>query len=413
MGDVTFRAVDPDTDDVQAWMSTAWLALTLGAAPTPEWLDSRLPALRGQRLTAALDGDAVVGTYRSWDTTLEVPGGSVVADAVSSVGVLPTHRRRGLLSRLIRDDLLDAADRGVGVAVLIASEARIYPRYGFGPATASGTWTVDLRAAEVDPAAASDCTVRLGDGAEICRLGPELFRRSRRPGDIDRQEDHWEILTGRTQVPGHEGPAPTGIVARDAAGTPQGYLVYSTREQWDDRTINTTGRLHELHAATPGAYLALWRCVLGLDLVATLRAEDRAVDEVLPWLLLDPRAARLTSSCDFLWTRLLDPAAALGARRYPAGAGTAVVLEVLDPGGPAGGRYRLEVAEDGAARCERTAAAAQVRMPVQTLSALWLGGGTMQAAAAAGRAEEVRAGAVAEVGGLLHTPVAPWSSTWF
>src|SRR3954470_4083333 len=75
------------------------------------------------RTSAAFERGRVVATYRSFATALTVPGPrEVAACAVTNVTVLPTQRRRGLLSALMRDDLAAARERGEPVAILIASE---------------------------------------------------------------------------------------------------------------------------------------------------------------------------------------------------------------------------------------------------------------------------------------------------
>ena len=141
------------------------------------------------RFVAATDGADVVGTYRSWDTHVTAPGGAgVSADAVSSVAVLPTHRRRGLLRRMITEDLELARERGLPLAVLIAAEAPIYGRNGFGPATETSRWTVDGRTARIAPGIRTGGTVRVVEEPELRRLAPAIHEAGRRPGEIDHRE---------------------------------------------------------------------------------------------------------------------------------------------------------------------------------------------------------------------------------
>jgi predicted acetyltransferase len=409
---VTFGAVDADSPELTTYVEGVALVFKDAVPWTSERLEFRRPVYRRQRLTAARDGDQVVGTFRSWDVGLTVPGGATVrADAVSTVTVRPTHRRRGILTRLITDDLRLAAERGLPVAVLIASEAPIYGRFGFGAATETARWTVDVRGARLQDGVPRSGSVEIVPPARAREVGPEVHARSRRPGALDLEDWWWDTRFGVTPVPGVPTAPLVAAVHRDGTGTPQGFLLYRFEERWDDRVCRTVVHVEELTAATGEAYAALWGLLTELDTVATIDAVERAVDEQLPWLLTDPRAARQASRCDFQWSRLLDVPAALAARSYEARG--AVVLEVVDPLGPAAGRYLLEAGDDGAGACTATHRAADVVLPVGVLSSLWLGGGDLRAAATAGLAREETAGALPRLARMLRTTSAPWTPTWF
>jgi predicted acetyltransferase len=412
---LTVRAVDLDDDaELDTWMSTTNLVFTSAVPHTAERRDARRPVYRRQRLTAAFDGPTLAATYRSWDWQVSLPGGgTITADAVSSVTVRPTHRRRGALTALITADLAGAVTRGVPAAVLVASEAGIYGRFGFGPATEGSTWTLDVGTARIGPQVPREGTVELCRTQELLPFAPEIFDASRAPGATDRDVTWWELQTGTTTTPGDPPPRPQhhGVLYRDPLGHPRGYLVYSTKDDWRDRVCHTVATLHDLQAATDAAYAALWRFLTELDLVATVVAEDRAVDEPLPWLLTDPRAARRTSTCDMLWARLLDPAVALSARRYESPGRS--VLDVTDPLGHATGRLELDVDGSGRGTATPTRSAPEVTVPVDVLSAAWLGGGDLRAAAIAGRLTEHAPGAVDRLARLLRTTRAPWTGTWF
>lgn len=410
---VILQPVDLDSPQLHEWMKAFGRTLK-DPHPVPvERVDLRRPAYRTQRLTAATDGDRVVGTFRSWDLDLTVPGGgSVRADAVSSVSVQPTHRRRGILTSMMTADLAAAAERGVPVAILIASEGGIYGRYGFGPSVETATWTLDLRSARLRPEIGADGgRCRIVEPADLRELGPQVYARSRTPGAIDRTDTWWDVWLGIVPWPGEEPKHLVGVFHEDEDGTPDGFLLYRVEEKWEDRVALTTVHVVELVAASASAYRALWRYLVELDLVATVRAEERPVDELLPWLLTDQRAARQVSRCDFEWSRLLDPAAALSGRGYET-PGTCVI-EVADPYGWAAGRFLLEVDPDGRGRCTRTGRPAEVGLTVQTLSTLWLGRGCLAGALIGGQAVEHRPGAARTLDRMLATSREPWTSTWF
>src|SRR5919199_2599006 len=85
-----------------------------------------------ERFYAAYDDGAPVGTAADFPFRLTVPGGEVAAGGVTWVAVLPTHRRQGVLTQLMRRELEDLHERGEPLAVLWASEAAIYGRFGYG-----------------------------------------------------------------------------------------------------------------------------------------------------------------------------------------------------------------------------------------------------------------------------------------
>jgi predicted acetyltransferase len=410
---LTFREIDPDdTDTLDRWMSTVNMVFTAPFLHTPQRREFRRPVFAKQRLSAAFDRDALVATFRSWDWQLTVPGcGSVTTNAVSSVTVLPTHRRRGALTGLLRADLDAAAARGVTAAVLVASETGIYGRFGFGPATEAASWSLDLGSARVAPGVPRGGSLEIVSAQTLRALAPTIFEAARCPGQPDRSDWWWDVALEITPWPGDQPRALGCLLHRDPDGVPQGFVVYSWKDHWQDRICRSTATVLDLHAATPEAYAALWGYLAELDLIATVIAEDRPVDEPLPWLLSEARAARRSATSDFLWARLLDPVAALSARRYES-AGE-VVFEVTDPLGYAGGRYALEVGPDGSGRCLPTSADAEVALPVDVLSTVWLGAGDLRAAAIAGRAIEQAPGALARLARLLRTTVAPWTGTWF
>jgi len=407
-GGLPIVAVDPASPLFERWLRTNFTVFLQPLLDAEGFARRRTMMPADHRYTAALDRDAVVATYRAWDTHVTAPGGAAVAaDAVSGVTVLPTHRRRGLLTRMITADLADADGRGLAVAILIAAEAPIYGRFGFGAATETGHWRVDVPTARLRPEVPLDGTVAVVPQQELRDLAPAVFEAARRPGALDISELRWDRDLGRFA----EGPEPTALLHRDADGTPQGYAVYRGEERWVDRRIDSVAHLERFQAATPAAYAALWSVLTSIDLMATVDAEELSVDEPLPWLLVDERAARQVGRADFQWSRLLDPAASLSARTYESAG--AVTVEVLDPAGWAAGTFTLEADAAGAGGCEGSRRSPDVTLPVDVLSSLWLGGGDLYAAAVAGRAAEHAPGALARLARLLRTTRAPWTPTWF
>ncbi|MFI8088262.1 GNAT family N-acetyltransferase [Streptomyces sp. NPDC086080] len=391
-------------------------AMSIGFLQEPtlpdEVVDARRAQLTPGRTVGAFDGGRCVATFRSFAQELTVVGGAAVpADAVTNVTVSPTHRRRGLLSRMMTRDLAAAKERGDVVATLIAAEYPIYGRYGFGPATSAAEWTVDVPRAGLDPRRSGPGDggrIDLVDGEDVRKLGPELHRRLWRaqPGAVSRDDLWWKLTTGavRFHTSFHE---PFYAVYRSAGGEVEGMVAYTADDNWGDakQPLNTA-RVKWLIGVTPAAERALWHYLCSIDWVVRVKSGWRAPDDLLPHFLPDPRAAAVTTQADWLWVRILDVVRALEARTYEA-AGS-LVLEVADGAGLAGGRYRLEASADGAGSCVPTTEGADLTLDVAELAVLWLGDESAVRLAALGRVREERAGAARQADALLRTSRRPW-----
>src|SRR5437867_1253982 len=115
------------------------LRTTLAAADAASGLELRdddfevaRPQVSVDRTIGAYDGGRAIGVATSLDFELTVPGGQLPMAGVTWVGVLPTHRRRGVLRELMRLQLEDLRRRGEPLAGLWASESLIYGRFGYG-----------------------------------------------------------------------------------------------------------------------------------------------------------------------------------------------------------------------------------------------------------------------------------------
>ncbi|WP_369170346.1 GNAT family N-acetyltransferase [Streptomyces sp. R28] len=398
--------------DIPGWIR----ALNTGFLRTPDVSDAevadRSSYIVPARTLGAFDAGRCVATFRSFAQEITAVGGAPVpADAISNVTVTATHRRRGLLTRMMDQDLAAAKERGDVVATLIAAEYPIYGRYGFGPATSTAQWTVDVPRTGLDPRwAGPDGGGRIDivDGAGVRRTGPGLFERVRRaqPGAVDRDERWWLVNTGVLRLDRASWTEPFFAVYRSAGGEVEGLVSYTADDHWGDgkQPLNTA-TVNWLIAATPDAERALWRYLCSIDWITTVKSGWRAPDDLLPLYLPDPRAARVTTLADWLWVRVLDVVRALEARTYE-GQG-ALVLEVVDAGGLTGGRYLLEASADGAS-CTPTTAAAELTLDVADLGRLWLGDESVVRLVALGRVREERAGAARVGDALLRTSRRPW-----
>ncbi|MFE5714713.1 GNAT family N-acetyltransferase [Streptomyces sp. NPDC056501] len=399
-----------------------WLrALQTGFLRPPhvpgELLADRLANVDLTRTLAAYDRDRIVATFRSFRQEVStVGGGSLTADAVTQVTVSPTHRRQGLLSRMMSADLAAAKERGDAIATLIAAEYPIYGRYGFGPASWATEWSVDVSRAGLDPRRTGrpddGGRIELTDGDEIRKIGPALHRRLAgvRAGVTDRTTRGWELGTGLGYQldPWKE---PFYAVYRSAAGEVEGFVAYSADDKWDDakQPVNTAS-VRDLIAVTPAAERALWRYVCSIDWITTVRSGYRAPDDPLPLLLPDPRAAKTLTHVDMLWVRVLDVVRVLESRTYPVEG--SLVLDLRDAAGPAGGRYRLDASPAGAA-CVRTTESADLALDIAELGTLAFGDESAVRLTRLGRVDELAPGAAARADLLFRTPLRPFSPDIF
>jgi predicted acetyltransferase len=385
-----------------------------------------LARLEFDRNLAAFDGPAQVGTAGAYSFQLSVPGARTLpAAGVTWVGVLPSHRRRGVLSSLMRRQLADVRDRGEPVAVLWASEAIIYSRYGYGRAN----WHADLTLYRGEGALARHAPadgglrLRLADPAAVM---PELAKvydavLPSRPGFVARNEAWWRSATYDPPEQRHDATPLRCALAEDDNG-PRGYALYSGQERWDDATSLPDALLtvRELISADPAAGALLWADLLGRDLTTEFRIRRRPVDDPLLYQLADPRRARPRLK-DGLWVRIIDVPGALAGRRYSSQVD--VVIEVRDdllP--PNAGRWRLttapSAAEDGSgleASCAPAAVSgpADVVLDVAGLGAVYLGGTRLGALAWAGLVTERRPGAVRQLSAAMSWDPAPWCPVSF
>ncbi|ANB07144.1 hypothetical protein SAM40697_3186 [Streptomyces ambofaciens] len=413
--DIDVRPItEAEFPDWQRALNTGFL---MPPAVAAEQLEARRHLFVPGRSIGAFDGERCVATFRSFDQEVTAVGGALVpADAISNVTVSPTHRRRGLLTRMMAQDLAAAKERGDVLATLIAAEYPIYGRYGFGPATTMTEWTVDVPRAGLDArwAAPEDGgRIDLVDGEDVRKLGPELHERLRRaqPGAVSRAELWWQIRTGVLSTDGSPWTEPFYAVYRSAEGEVEGMVSYKADDRWGDakQPLNTA-TVQWLLAVTPAAERALWSYLCSIDWVTTVKSGWRSPDDLLPHLLPDPRAARITTQADWLWVRILDVVRALEARTYE-GSGS-LVLEVEDRAGLSGGRWRLEAGADGAS-CTPTTESAHLVLDVAELAALWLGDESAVRLAALGRVREIRAGAARVADALLRTSRRPWCPDMF
>ena len=360
-------------------------------------------------LAVAEDGRPV-GTAAAYSFELTLPGGAVVpVSGVSNVGVLPTHRRRGVLTAMMRHQLAGLRARGEFLSVLLASEAPIYGRFGYGPATYTGNLKVARTGAALDlPRArgtAADApdrgTVEVLRRADCGDLLEELYDRYRRaqPGALSRPHRWWALGAGQPPV----SRAPRHVaVHRDADGLPDGYATYTV----DGETL----KVDETITVDDAVTTALVRFLLAHDLVTQVLFKHFPPGHPLRWQLADFRAAEASYDTDWLWVRLLDVPQALTARGWSADG--ELVLDVDDPFLGERARHLLTV-RDGKAECVPTDREPDLSLDVRDLGSFYLGGTAPSTLVRAGHVRAHRPEAAALADALFRAERAPHCLHWF
>lgn len=389
----------------------------LEAADTDEKLDQRRGYFGARRMSGVWDDSGAdpatpVGTIDVWPAALTVPGvRDVPAWAISAVSVAASHRRRGIARALLESELRTARSLGFPVAMLTVSESTIYGRYGFAPSALARDLTIDTaRASWIGPSATG--RVHFVTREQLQVDGYALVERMRlaTPGQIDYGGVLWDRQLGL--MAGDEKAASLRFARYDDAdGVHQGFAIFRLEEN-EQNFSNHELQVLYLVTATDDAYAGLWRFLLEYDLVSTITAHLRAVDEPLRLMVADYRAIR-TSDYDHLWTRILDVPAALAARRFSAEG--RLVIEVTDPLGFAEGTWAIDADATGTARVTSVSGQASdapipdAVMSANELAALYLGGVAAATLRRAGRLT----GDAEKVDSFFRSADAPWLSIWF
>lgn len=368
--------------------------------PEEDDRERELSVFEFDRSLAAFDGPTLVGTANAYTRQLTVPGGPTPVAAVSWVSVAATHRRRGLLTAMMRRQLTELFEgQREPVAVLWASEPTIYGRFGYGRASDAVTLAVDTRSVRLRPpggaaGALGGGALSLATPAAARATLADVYERQRggTVGWLDRPGAWWDVRLFDPERRREGASTLRAVLHAGAGGSPDGYALYATKSGWE--AGGPAGEVHvrEVVAGDPAAYAGLWRFLLELDLVRTVRYRLGSADEPLVHLVDNARGLHPQVG-DGLWVRLVDVPRALAARRYAVDVD--VVLDVTDAFCPwNAGRYRLTGGPTGA-DCRPATAPADLALDVAALAATYLGGPTLTALAAAGCVGELRPGALA------------------
>lgn len=397
---MTIEIRPPAEDELRAAMEAAETAFA-GEVEDEDW-EREQKLLPASRALAAYDGDAPVGLAAAYSFDLTIPGGQLPCAGVTWVGVLPSHRRRGILRDFMRRQLEDIHGWGEPIAALWASEAAIYGRFGYGWAAPGRTMASNRARFALRDDRGQTGSVRLIGAEEAYDVLPPLYElcRAGRAGMLVRSETWWKVLRLADPKEWRRGASKKYYAVFEQDGEPLGYAAYRVKDEWEDGFAKGAVRALEVVAATAVAERELWCFLHGIDL--TVKVEAPALDPAsrLPLIVRDVRALGIKYA-DALWLRLVDVEAALRARSYKPGA--SVVLEVTDELCPwNAGRYRVG---DDAGRTEDTA---DLALDVADLASAYLGAHDFHLLVRAGLVDERVEGAAEAATLLFRTDLPPY-----
>jgi predicted acetyltransferase len=402
--DVEIRTIAED--EFETWMRA--IESAFGGHVRPEDVENERKVIDPARCLAAMDGADIVGCASSLVFEMTVPGGTIPSVGITGVGVVPTHRRRGINTALMRRQLDDVLDEGHATASLFASEGGIYGRFGYGLAAYEASVDIETSRSAFIPGYGGDGHVRLLERDAAKERYLSVFDRTHltRPGSM-KMEPNWFDYQFAEKHFGEE--RKFFFALHETDNEVDGVAVYTIKHEWDLVPKNVV-ELYDLIALSPSVNAQMWRFVLDLDLVDKVKAWTRPVDESLLHLLREPRRLNMRLK-DGLWVRLLDVPRALAARRYSHDA--RVVFDVRDAFCPWNeGRYALEAGAEGAT-CERTDGEADLVLTANELAAAYLGGSSFSQLHRAGRVSEERPGALGTADAMFAWDPPPWAMLHF
>jgi predicted acetyltransferase len=370
---------------------------------------------------AEVDPATYPGIYGVRPMQLSVPDGSgggalVPVAGLTWVGVHPDHRRRGLLTAMMRHHFEQTRSEGVHLSALHASEPGIYGRHGYG--LASIEYTVEVGSGttftaphlEDEVAAITTRYARVDDpGMAERRRRCDLALAPESMGTIIGADDFYQMMS-HISPEESRGNEPTRVLFAVRDGHDVGYVPFRRTHKWPNSRPAAEVEVRPM-SGTPAARLALWRRLVELDLAGTIKAYNISSDDPLFSWVQGPRGISDVRPYDSLWVRLVDLPLALAARGYEDSCD--VVAEVTDTAAPwNAGRWRIRIA-DGAAEATPSTDDAEVTLSSAALAAAYLGGANLAAMLRGGVISEHRPGAVRELWRAFRTDVPPYSARGF
>jgi predicted acetyltransferase len=418
MGPMPDEIVLRNPTDAEFARFVAPLSIAFNEEPSVAAVEADRQTIELDRFIGALDGEDVVGCAGAYTFGLTVPGGEIGAAGITGVGVLPSHRRRGILRQMMTWLFAQARERGEPVAVLWASEAAIYQRFGYGPGTLQTQFEAVKERIHFRRPIESSGRVRIVGVDEAATRFPPIYEALRRStaGSVTRTDARWRWETLGDGEWMRHGNGSKVLALYEVDGEPHGYVIYRHRSDWDNLGPKGVVTVLEVTALDPLAEQCLWQWIFGIDLIGTVRCWRGPAPHPLQLMVTEPRRLGVTAA-DGIWLRIIDLPAALAGRSYR-GPGR-VVLAVTDEFCPGNaGRWQLSVPTDGtpgnaAVTPAPDTAATDLALDISDLAAVYLGAFTLAELARAGRVVECRPGALVAADALFAADRGPSNATMF
>lgn len=346
----------------------------------PEGEEGFLRLWEQERSVCAFDEGEMVATAGAFSLNLRVPGGVVPTGGTTMVSVAPTHRRKGLLRRLMSQHLRDVSDREETLVALWASESSIYGRFGYGVAAQGTDLSIPTDRLAFHRLAPEPASVRLVPADEARASLPVIYDRVCQswPGFFERTETWWEERWFSEHPHRREGASRRRFALTEGS---DGYVVYRQKPSWHEGSASGELLVLDLVGTSPESWAGLWSFVLNHDLTSTVTAPLRSPDDPLQHLLAAPRRIRQRPG-DSIWIRVHDPVRALASRAYQAEGH--LVMEVVDPFLQRTVTVELDAGPAGAA-CAVSDRPPDLVMDIEDLGACYLGWSRFRSLARAGR----------------------------
>ena len=373
--------------------------------PSEEYLRKETVLYDPERTLATFDRGEMVGTLATNRRTMTVPGETLTTAAISTVMVLPTHRRRGIMTRMIDHQLRDIHDRGETLAALWSSDPRIYGRFGFGISTLMEDWSIGRHDTTFSDPPVPRGRIKFVQPGQAEPVFASVYEQvwPFRSGMMSRNTSAWEYFLADDEEDRHDATRFFHAVY-EVDGRPEGYILYrGGRGHHADARGEL--RVKELLGVTDEATSALWSYCLSMELIARFRISNRPVDDPLPWMLANPRGLDRRPG-DGIWLRLVDVPVALAGRRYLTEG--RLVLEVRDEFCEwNAGRFALTGGPDGA-ECYPTGATPDLVVSAADLGAAYMGAVTLSTLHRAGRITARDPSVLRQADLMFSWHVQPW-----
>lgn len=357
-----------------------------------------------ERTIAAFNNLEIVGTSSVHSLELMIPGSSVPLAYLDWISVLPTHRRMGILTNMMRHTFADLHDQGEAISGLTSTESSIYERFGYGISSWVESYTIKREHSELYKDFRGSGQTQFVEPSEVKSIWPKIYDliRLSRVGMFRYTPQWWNAFISDPEHWRQGGSQMFHVVYHGKEG-PEGLASYRIRNKREVVVVLLLGTTLESQGA-------LWQYCFGIDLMTSTFAPGRPVDDPLIWLLRNSRMLN-RSVRDKLWIRLIDVPKAIATRSYASECD--VTIQVNDPFCRWNqGCYQIQTSFDGAI-CKPSRRLPDVILSASDLASIYLGGTKFVTLQRAGRIVELRSESIKKLDQAFAIEQAPWTFEMF